>query len=141
MKKTTVITAILVAAIGITCFTACAKKTSSGGDGGTGTAVEENGPDEDDGLSVEEHNRKVLAEELKLNKNSDDIDGIIVKLEHIESGKISDVKYVADRTQTFLYFTGEDGTNYRFYLVNEKNYGVMACQNLDTNEFLFASYA
>lgn len=141
MKKTTVLTIILVAVIGLTCFTACGKtgKRSSGPDetGKTRETTEEV-IKEDDDEDVEKHNREVLAEALNIKKSNRQIDDMLKKLNYIEAGKIFDLEYNAD--DVTLYFKGEDGTEYIFYFTNKDNLSVMGCKNITTGEMEFASY-
>ena len=150
MKKTALLTAILVTAIGLTCFTACGKtgKRTSGPDETRKpreTAVtvadekkHDSDNDADDGLTTDEHNRKVLAEALNIEENDWQIDGMLQKLEKIGAGKIRDLEF--DEKYVDLYFTGEDGTKYKFYFTNKDNLNVIGCKNLTTGEMEFASY-
>ena len=126
MKKTTVLTIILVAVIGLTCFTACGKtgKRSSGPDETKKTReTTEEVIKEDDDEDVEKHNREVLAEALNIKKSNRQIDDMLKKLNYIEAGKIFDLEYNAD--DVTLYFKGEDGTEYIFYFTNKDNLRVM----------------
>lgn len=141
MKKTTVLTIILVAVIGLTCFTACGKtgKRSSGPDETKKTReTTEEVIEEDDDEDVEKHNREVLAEALNIKKSNRQIDDMLKKLNYIEAGKIFDLEYNAD--DVTLYFKGEDGTEYIFYFTNKDNLSVMGCKNITTGEMEFASY-
>lgn len=141
MKKTTVLTIILVAVIGLTCFTACGKtgKRSSGPDETKKTReTTEEVIKEDDDEDVEKHNREVLAEALNIKKSNRQIDDMLKKLNYIEAGKIFDLEYNAD--DVTLYFKGEDGTEYIFYFTNKDNLSVMGCKNITTGEMEFASY-
>lgn len=149
MKKTTLLTAILVAAIGLTCFTACSKtgrrssepdETRKPGET-TEEVVDETiaGSENNDvAREVEKHNREVLAEALNIKKYNWQMDGILQKLDKIEAGKISDLEFDADKVT--LNFKGEDGTEYIFYFTNKDNLSVMGCKNLTTGEMEFASY-
>ena len=150
MKKTTLLTAILVTAIGLTCFTACGKTGKKPSEpeetrkpkGTAVTVVDETKPDsennDDEDIPTDQHNREALAKALHIKENDWQIDGMLQKLEKIGAGKIRDLEF--DPDDVTLYFKGEDGTEYKFFFTNKDNLNVMACRNLTSGEMEFASY-
>ena len=149
MKKTALLSVILVAAIGLTCFTACSKTRGRSSEPDetrkpketTEEVVDETiagSESNNDPKDVDEHNREALAEALHIKKSNHQIDDMLKKLNHIEAGKIYDLEFNSD--DVTLDFKGEDGTEYRFYFTNKDNLSVMGCKNLTTGEMEFASF-
>ncbi len=97
----------------------------------------------DDGIKeadseVDEANRKMIAEALRVDENSRNIKFIIAFLNSLDAGVISDVEFNEnEQNRMTIVFKAEDGTNYKMYL--SLSGSPMEVKNLDTGDWPITS--
>ena len=92
---------------------------------------------------VDAHNRTIVAEVLQINEDDYCLPYLLAAFEYLETGYLQSAELVCeddlilDDDEYFLYFTAEDGTEYRMIL--SSSYSNRGVQNIDTGEWVMRS--
>lgn len=95
-------------------------------------------PNDEVSVADKYENRHQIATVLNIESDSQKIDNILLAINDVGAGTITNVSLSKDENSEYeLFFKGEDGSNYRILL--SRTYSFVALQNVDTGEWLIKS--
>lgn len=95
-------------------------------------------PNDEVSVADKYENRHQIATVLNIESDSQKIDDILLAINDVGAGTITNVSLSKDENSEYeLFFKGEDGSNYRILL--SRTYSFVALQNVDTGEWLIKS--